>query len=339
MTRRKLGIVGCGPRGRAYAALIGSLGSAELCLCVDRDLDAARACADLYGGDVSETWDAPVLDGVIVATPHAMRANVVITAMTSGIHVLLDPPLALRMVEARRLARAASRAGSRLLMAFTWRFEPIVGLIHRLLPVPVFGHILSTSPQYTSENGQIDSDVHGDRIWAATHHALDLLAYLFGEAPGQILADSNTPRSDSGFDVGDSFAAELFFNDGRHAALTVAAAHGTGDLGDVVVDLSDGKTRASIWANWSYAEVRAIDGRFLKVESVQGAEIECHNETALIKAHDPDYALRASIQALVDTPDMDEASPRSTDGLRAAILARAVCSAIASGERQTLRGV
>ena len=340
MTRRKLGIVGCGPRGRAYAAVIGSIESAELCLCIDPDLQTARACAALYRGDVSETWDAPMLDGVIVTTPHdARRANLVVAAMNSGIPVLLDPPLSFGVLEARRLVRAAARAGRRLLMAFTWRFEPIMGLIHTLLPEPMFGHMLSMSPRYKSEEWQLDQDDSRYRSWATVHHALDLLAYLFGEAPDQILVAGKTPRPGSEFGLGDSLAAELFFNEGRHAALTVAAAPGTGDLGDVVVDLSDGNTRASLWSNWSHAEIRALDGRALTVPPVPGIEIEHHNETVLIKARDSECALRASIRALVDGSDLDEMWPGSVDGLRAAILARALHSAIVSGRRQTLRGL
>lgn len=340
MTRRKLGVVGCGPRGRAYAAVIGSIGSAELCLCIDPDLQAARACAVLYGGDVSETWDAPMLDGVIVTTPHdATRANLVLAAMNSGIPVLLDPPLSFGVLEARRLVDAAARAGSRLLMAFTWRFEPIIGLIHTLFPEPLFGHMLSTFPQHKSEERQIGQDDSMYRSWATVHHALDLFAYLFGEAPDQILVAGKMPRPDSEFGLGDSLAAELFFNEGRHAALTVTAAPSAGDLGDVVVDLSDGNTRASLWANWSHAEIRALDGRVLTVKPVPGAEIEYHNETVLIKVRDSEFALRASIRALLDSSDLDEVWPGSMDGLRAAILARAVHSAIASGRRYTLRGL
>jgi predicted dehydrogenase len=64
------------------------------------------------------------VDAVVIATPTFSHAELAVTALEAGKHVLLEKPLASTMEEAHRISAAAERADGILMMAFMRRFDP-----------------------------------------------------------------------------------------------------------------------------------------------------------------------------------------------------------------------
>lgn len=56
-------------------------------------------------------WSDPEIDGVIIATPHTVRAELIEAAARAGKHVFVEKPLALTLEEAERCVRATEDAG------------------------------------------------------------------------------------------------------------------------------------------------------------------------------------------------------------------------------------
>ncbi len=73
------------------------------------------------------------VDAVIVATPNATHAPIVLEAVANGKHVLCEKPLAMNAAEARAMAVAADRAGVRHMTAFTYRFVPAMRYLSHLV--------------------------------------------------------------------------------------------------------------------------------------------------------------------------------------------------------------
>ena len=331
--------MGCGPRGRAFAAAVASLDGADLVLCVDDDLAAAHACARAWGGAAASDWNGRELDTLIMARPCLDSAGL-LTAAQAGVHVLVDPPLARGVVDARRTVRAVQGAPGRVGTAFDWRFEPLLQLVRVVIPRPLFAHVFTAV-----DPGQPRAPASvRQTVWSTPHHALDLLTHLFDGPPEEIVADGGplpAPRpGPSSVNVpgrADALVADLYFDRARHASLTVAGGAADPAFGPVVLDVTDGATRARVWSNWTAAEFLPLDGRSLDPPPTPGVRTERLGR-GLRAAVEPDgSALRALVGAFVDTDSANAPLADVADGARAVALTRAVLAAAASGRHQTLR--
>jgi predicted dehydrogenase len=64
------------------------------------------------------------IDAVYVATPNFLHAQYVLPALSAGIHVLLEKPMATTEAECRDMADAAERTGAKLMVAYRLHCEP-----------------------------------------------------------------------------------------------------------------------------------------------------------------------------------------------------------------------
>ncbi len=98
-------------------------------------LEKAKAAA---GVDVGHTDYRDVLrrddvHAVVVATPNAFHAPIVLDAVAAGKHVLCEKPIALNLSDALKMAAAAEAAGVRHMTAFTYRFVPAMRYMRHLV--------------------------------------------------------------------------------------------------------------------------------------------------------------------------------------------------------------
>ena len=89
--------------------------SATVVACYSRNPEGREQFAEKHGcrsaSDLDEIWADPEIDGVLVATPHQVRLEIVEAAAAAGKHVFVEKPLALTGTEARACAAAAEAAG------------------------------------------------------------------------------------------------------------------------------------------------------------------------------------------------------------------------------------
>lgn len=89
--------------------------SARVAAVYARDQKAREAFAAKHetrsAPDLESIWADPEIDGVIIATPHSVRSEVVEAAASAGKHVFVEKPLALTVEEAQRCIRATESAG------------------------------------------------------------------------------------------------------------------------------------------------------------------------------------------------------------------------------------
>jgi predicted dehydrogenase len=84
----------------------------------------------------------PDVDAVIIATPHATHADVVVNALAANKHVLIEKPLATRWPDALAIAEAAKKSGA-VAMALPWKQGPIDELILSVMRSGVLGQVVS----------------------------------------------------------------------------------------------------------------------------------------------------------------------------------------------------
>ena len=137
---------------------------------VDVNHDRAAKIAGEYGtrafGNVSEIPER--LDVVVIAVPTESHAAIALPLIESGVHTLVEKPVAQTVKEADTLIAAARRAGVVLAVGHSERFNPAVAAARPHIKDPRFieVHRLGTSPERS-----LDIDVVLDLMI----HDLDLI--------------------------------------------------------------------------------------------------------------------------------------------------------------------
>lgn len=118
-------VVGAGRMGRAHAEAWAANRVPVLWVVSPRrrpDLPAAPAAR--WAADLEEALADPAVTVVSVCTPTPSHADLTIQALEAGRSVLLEKPIALTLVDARRVEEAAARAPGTLMVAHVVRFFP-----------------------------------------------------------------------------------------------------------------------------------------------------------------------------------------------------------------------
>lgn len=127
----KVGLAGYGRRGRGHIRAINELETARITSISDPVEDARKAALDeiehvsVYA-TVSEMVDSGDVDAVIVTAPAHMNNVVAMGAVERGMPVLIEKPPALSLEGVIELREATERSGSKVMVAFNRRFNPLI---------------------------------------------------------------------------------------------------------------------------------------------------------------------------------------------------------------------
>jgi predicted dehydrogenase len=128
----RLGVVGAGVMGYNHARVLSELPGIELIGVADPDdkqADFVRRTLDCATvPDVSELL-ALGIDAVSIAAPTHLHRSIALAAISRGVHVLVEKPIASSVEEGRELIAAARRAGVTLMVGHVERFNPAVQAI------------------------------------------------------------------------------------------------------------------------------------------------------------------------------------------------------------------
>lgn len=110
-----LASIGLGWWGNVLADAVSASGKAQVVSCYARTAETRDSFASKHGCRPAESldaiWDDPTVDGVLMATPHSVRQELISQAAAAGKHIFVEKPLALTGAEARAAASAARDAG------------------------------------------------------------------------------------------------------------------------------------------------------------------------------------------------------------------------------------
>ena len=239
-------IIGCGVIGRTHVEAVLQLADRlVLTALVDVDTARAEALADVVEESIGSrpavhatvqelvAADAPQL--VVVATPSGLHVEQAVVALEAGAHVLIEKPLDVDLVRARRLADAANAAAARgqvCSVISQHRFDPSSQIVHAAIVDGGFGRItsgLATVPWWRSQEYYDSGDWRG--TWALDGggalmnqgvHTLDLLVWFLGR-PVSVSAEIAL-LAHEGVEVEDTAVATLTFENGALAVLHATTA-------------------------------------------------------------------------------------------------------------------
>ncbi|MBF0166075.1 MAG: Gfo/Idh/MocA family oxidoreductase [Alphaproteobacteria bacterium] len=122
----KLGLIGAGRWGRAYIRTIAAMKGVRLDLVASQNPQTAKLVPE--GCRVVADWmsvaQAPGIQGLIVATPPALHAEMSKAAIAVGLPVLIEKPLTLSLAEAIELKNLAAARRSFVMVDHTHLFSP-----------------------------------------------------------------------------------------------------------------------------------------------------------------------------------------------------------------------
>jgi len=165
----KAAVIGVGHLGKHHVRILASLPGVSLAGVVDINRERAEQIASQYNTRAFGTVDEiGKLDLAVIAVPTRSHAAIALPLIESGVHTLVEKPVAQTVVEADSLIAAARRRGVVLAVGHSERFNPAVAAARPHIKDPRFieVHRLGTSPERS-----LDIDVVLDLMI----HDLDLI--------------------------------------------------------------------------------------------------------------------------------------------------------------------
>ncbi len=215
MSKLRFGICGLGFMGRNHLAQVRGNPHAEVVAVCDRDArrragdwhdavgnlniagapDGRAALAGVTAYATTEQLVAdPRVDAVLIALPTPLHADVAVTALHAGKHVLCEKPMAGCVADCDRMLQAAAATGRTLMIGQCIRFWPHYETIQRCIEDGRIGTVrfmtlrrLGRAPQWSAGNWLLDGRQSGGALLDMHVHDVDFAQYALG-LPEAILA-------------------------------------------------------------------------------------------------------------------------------------------------------
>jgi predicted dehydrogenase len=197
---------------------------------------------------LEDLLDDDDVEAVIVCTPHSAHAETAIRAATSGRHVLVEKPMALRLSDCDAMIEAAAATGVKLGVISQRRlYEPVVrvrrAITESRIGKPALGTL--TLLGWRSEDyyrldpwrGTWSGEGGGVLVTQATHH-LDLFQWLMG--PIEEVFGYWTNINHPSIEVEDSAVAVLRFASGALGSIVASNSQRPGLFGRIHVHGTSG---------------------------------------------------------------------------------------------------
>lgn len=221
----RVGILGNGGIAARHAASISKLPELmKLVATCGRDHERVQSFADSHGGRAFIALDAMLdfgIDLMIDTTPPFSRGGEAERAAHSGVHLLVEKPIALDLARGQEMVRAVGHAGVTAAVGFMYRHGRAV---QRFLEEDVGRVGLMTGIYHCNAlhapwwRVQAQS---GGQVLEQLIHIIDLVRLFMGEPDTAYARTANIfHRSTPGYDVQDVSAIVFGWDDGRIASLT-----------------------------------------------------------------------------------------------------------------------
>lgn len=245
---------------------------------VDRDKEVAAHVAAEWGIEVVETQLSAVLersdiDAVDICVPANLHRELVVKALESGKHVLVEKPVAIELDDALRMSAAHSKSDKVLMIAENWAFEPnfleaLDSLRSGRIGTPymfVGTHVSAGRLSRAKGSGKGDRDRLG-YFFAAGSHTMNLARMLMGEVASIFAFATNAEVGECGLPVEDDMVLSMKFESG-----SIGSCHFTGRCRHsgvrrlpIQVIGENGSISFDIWNGWVETDV---DGQRTRSET------------------------------------------------------------------------
>src|ERR1043165_5760637 len=123
----KICLAGTGAMGEIHAKALAKIDGVEIVSIAGRTADSAQKFAATYkipfaSDNLEQCMDRSGVDAVILTTPSDQHCDQTLLALSKGLHVQVEIPMALNLTDSQRMLDASKRAGKTLMITHTRRF-------------------------------------------------------------------------------------------------------------------------------------------------------------------------------------------------------------------------
>lgn len=251
----KVGIVGFGFMGRMHFRHWKMLPDVQIVAICDANpnieedtkkavgnIKGAEGEIDLTGIELFRDLDAMIAkakpDAISLTLPTYLHADCTEKALTQGVHVLCEKPMALTVADCDRMVTAARKSGKILQIGHCVRFWPEYAKAKEIVDSGQYGRVvaamfqrLGSAPGWSVDNWFLDEKRSGGVALDLHIHDTDYVQYLFGmprgvcshgvKAPGGHLVhivttydygDDHLVIAEGGWGMTPGFGFEMSFN-------------------------------------------------------------------------------------------------------------------------------
>jgi predicted dehydrogenase len=186
----RVGIVGVGNIGTAYAMAIESSSVVQLTAVCDPDVKQRNAVAATTGAEAFSSHHdlarSGLCDAVIVCTPPSTHPQVVRDCLEAGIDVLCEKPFAIGVTDAAEMFRTAEQTDRLLAMASKFRYVPDVAKAAGLIRSGAIGDptlidvTFASTVDMSNRWNSVRSVSGGGVLIDNGTHAADVVRFLVG---------------------------------------------------------------------------------------------------------------------------------------------------------------
>jgi myo-inositol 2-dehydrogenase / D-chiro-inositol 1-dehydrogenase len=231
-----VGIVGAGWMAREHRRVLESLDDVSIAAVCDVDRERAEDLASGTGARVYADWrdllDREDLAALAVCIPPLAHRDPAVEALTRGLPVYLEKPIARTLPDAAAIVEVAERTGTVCAVGYQWHALDLLDDLRQLLEGEQVGLLVGTSIGPTqSRPWFLDRRAGGGNLLERGSHHLDLARAVGGDvvsvqaaASGVRLARSaGSPDSTAGDgDIDDAVTITLKLASGALATVLVA---------------------------------------------------------------------------------------------------------------------
>lgn len=230
MDGMRVGIVGAGWIGAQHYQTLASLEGAEVVAVCDVDRGRAEALTSGTGARVYVDWremlDREDLSALVVATPPMAHREPAVTALTRGLPLYLEKPIARTLEDAAVIAEVAERSGTVCAIGYQWHALDLLDDLRQLVDDQQIGLLVGTSIGPTqSRPWFLDRRAGGGNLLERGSHHLDLARVIGGDVASVQAAGSTVRLARSaggGGDIDDALTIVLTMASGAIATIVVA---------------------------------------------------------------------------------------------------------------------
>ncbi|WP_424769425.1 Gfo/Idh/MocA family protein [Paenibacillus sp. sgz302251] len=199
-------VIGAGWAGEGHTIGLRSAGVKVVGICA-RNASVVKGVADRLNIPVASIdWRATLHelkpDIISLATPAALREDVIQEALALGAHIVCEKPLAISATEAKRLLKAVEGTGIKHAYAATQAYDPTTSWIRELVRTEAIGRIKAVEifafvPMLHSNSPWTwtsDLSLGGGTLHNALTQYLGILTKVFGSDPIRVMGEARLDR-------------------------------------------------------------------------------------------------------------------------------------------------
>lgn len=218
--KKNIAVIGCGHWGKNLVRNFAELKAlASVC---DPNSDLAAKFARDFGVSARSFEDIIAdseIEGIVLAVPAPLHAELAILAMNSGKHVYVEKPLAMNELEARQMIDTSKDKNVSLMVGHLLQYHPIFVALRALVESGELGDL-----SYIYSNrlsfGKVRSEE--DVIWSFAPHDISMILSLTGESPNLVRTDAASILQPG---IADTATIHMDFPSGLKAHVSVSWLH------------------------------------------------------------------------------------------------------------------